>query len=187
MVQEIPRCRQRGVKRGTLRVVRSGVDLVKPIGRHVLTLAGDGKVGEKRFEISTLKKLLPIYIIYLIVLAVWPATITAGEWQHNIIYEELVFEERIVFTFRFVEFIAAFTLLGYIIAEMRGRKNEAAEATLGWTFLIAVGSAIFIEVAKNYPSLNNISILSIVIITCASIYGAVIYRLHLSAIKRLTR
>jgi VanZ family protein len=147
-------------------------------------LTGNGAPREKRFEIPTIKKLLPIYIIYLLLLAFWPTTITAGEWQHLVIFEELVFEERIVLIFRFVEFIAAFTLLGYVIAEMRGRKDEAVEKTLGWTFFIAVAAAIFTEVLKTYPTLNSINILSIVIIISACLYGAVIYRLQLAAIER---
>jgi len=148
-------------------------------------LVNGGSTRENRFEIPTLKKLLPIYIIYLLLLAVWPTAITAGEWRHNIIFEELVFEERIVLTFRIVELVAAFTLLGYMISEMRGRKNESVETTLGWTFLIAAGSAIFIEILKTYPTLNNINILSIIIIITASLYGAVIYRLQLSTIERM--
>lgn len=148
-------------------------------------LLKESNTGENRFEIPTIKKLLPIYIVYLLLLAVWPAAIAAGEWKYNIIFEELVFEDRIVFIFRFVELIAAFTLLGYMIAEMRGRKNEAVETTLGWTFFIAAGAAIVIEVLKTYPAFSNIDILSIFIITSASIYGAVIYRLKLSAIERL--
>ena len=71
-------------------------------------------------------------------------------------------------------------------AEMRGRKNERTETTLGWIFLIAAVSATIIEIAKVYPALSSISILSVVIIISASIYGAVIYRLQLSAIERLT-
>jgi len=167
-----------------LKIVMFGIVVVFVV-QILVRLAGDEKAREKRFEIPTIKKLLPIYIIYLLLLAVWQTTMAAGEWRHNIIFEELVFEERIVVTFRFVEFISAFTLLGYMIAEMRGRKNEAVEATLGWTFLIAAGSAILIEIIRSYPAINNINILSIIIIISASIYGAVIYRLQLSAIERL--
>jgi glycopeptide antibiotics resistance protein/uncharacterized membrane protein len=140
---------------------------------------------ERRFELPALKRLLPVYAVYLLLLAAWPTTLPAGEWQFNISFEELAFNERIVFIFRFIEYIAAFTLLGYMIAEMRGRKNESVEKTLGWTFFIAAGSAIFIKILKTYPVLNNINILSIIVIISASIYGAVIYRLQLSAIERL--
>jgi glycopeptide antibiotics resistance protein/uncharacterized membrane protein len=145
------------------------------------------KIGsaDKRFELPTLKRWFPIYAIYLLLLSVYPIDLPAAEWQMNQSFQRLAFDEHILLTFRFVEFIAAFTLLGYMIAEMRGRKNEAVETTLGWTLLIAAGSAIFIEVIKAYPTMNNINILSIIIIITASLYGAVIYRLQLSAIERL--
>ena len=167
-----------------LKIVYFGIVIIF-IVQILARLAGNGAAREKRFEIPTIKKLLPIYIIYLLLLAFWPTTITAGEWQNRVIFEELIFEERIVLIFRFVEFIAAFTLLGYIIAEMRGRKNETVEKTLGWTFFITAVAAIFIEIIKTYPALNNLNVLSIIIIISASIYGAVIYRLQLSAIERL--
>lgn len=140
---------------------------------------------EQRFELPTLKKLLPAYAVYLFLLAAWPTTLPIGEWQFNINFEELTFNERIIFIFRFIESIAAFTLLGYIIAEMRGRKNESVEKTLGWAFIIAVGSAIFIEMVKSYPTLASMNMLSIIIIISANIYGVVLYRLQLSAIERL--
>jgi glycopeptide antibiotics resistance protein len=136
-----------------LTIVFFGIPIVLVV-QIFARLANEGNSREKRFEIPTIKKLLPIYIIYLLLLTVWPTAITAGEWQHNIIFEELVFEERIVFTFRFVELVAAFTLLGYMIAELRGRKDERVETTLGWTFLIAAGSAILIEIIKTYPAIN---------------------------------
>ena len=145
----------------------------------------NAKNAERRFELPALKRLLPVYAVYLLLLAAWPTTLPIEQWQFNINFEQLAFNEKMVFIFRFAEYIAAFTLLGYMIAEMRGRKNESVEKTLGWTFFIAVAAAIFIEVLKTYPALNSINILPMIIITAASIYGAVIYRLQLSAIERL--
>lgn len=145
--------------------------------------ARKAKPAERRFELPALKLLLPLYAVYLLLLAVWPTTLPIERWQFNINFEQLAFNEKIVFIFRFAENIAAFTLLGYMVAEMRGRKNEAAEKTLGWTFFISIAAAIFIQVLKTYPALNRISILPIIIITAASLYGAVIYRLQLSAIE----
>jgi glycopeptide antibiotics resistance protein len=140
---------------------------------------------ERRFELPTLKRILPLFGIYLLLLGIWPTTYPVDEWQLNIHFQKLAFNDRIAFTFRFIEFIAAFTLFGYIIAEMRGRKNESVDRTLGWTFLIAATAAILISVLKSYPALNSINILSIIIFISASIYGAVIYRLQLSSIQCL--
>ncbi len=172
------------ITRYPLRVIVFGAVLgaVSQLLARVLK-AGAGT--ERRFELPTLKRLFPLYLIYLLLVAAWPTTISLNEWQVFIDFQALTSGERIVFTFRFIELIAAFTLLGYMIAEMRGRKNESMEKTLCWTFFIAVGTAIFIEMIKTYPAINSINILPISIITAASIYGAVIYRLQLSAIRRL--
>ena len=140
---------------------------------------------EKRFELPTLKRLLPLYIIYLLLLAVWPTTIPLNDWQFNINFGELAFDEQIVFTFRFIEFIAAFTLFGYMIAEMRGRKNESFRRTLAWIFIAALISSIIIEIIRGYPPLLRSNILEIVFITAAGLYGSVIYRLQLSSIRSL--
>jgi glycopeptide antibiotics resistance protein len=141
---------------------------------------------ERRFELPALKRIFPVYAVYLLLLAAWPTTLPIEQWQFSVDFEQFAFDEKIVFIFRFAEYIAAFTLLGYMIAEMRGRKNEPAGKTLGWTFFIAVAAAIFIEMLKTYPALNKMNILPIMIITAASIYGAVIYRLQLSSIEKLS-
>ena len=74
------------------------------------------KRDKKRFELPTLKILLPLYAIYLILVAVWPTTLPFQEWQFKSNFQELALSERIVFTFRFIELIAAFTLFGYTSA-----------------------------------------------------------------------
>jgi hypothetical protein len=139
---------------------------------------------ERRFELPALKRLLPVYTVYLLLLVAWPTTLPIGAWQFNINFEELAFNEKIVFIFRFIEYIAAFTLLGYMIAEMRGRKNESVSRTLAWIFLAALISSILIEIIRGYPPLLGSNILEIVFITAAGLYGGVIYRLQLSSIQR---
>lgn len=143
------------------------------------------KKEERRLELPTLKRILPLFLVYLLLLVIWPTTSPIGAWLFNIDFQELVFNKKIVFTFRFIEFIAAFTLLGYMIAEMRGRKNESVGKTLGWIFFTTLIVSIIIEIIRGYPPLIRSSILEIVIITAAALYGGVIYRLQLAAIQRL--
>jgi hypothetical protein len=140
---------------------------------------------ERRFELPTLKRLLPLYTIYLLLLAVWPTTIPLNEWQYNISFQELAFDDRIVFTFRFIEFIAAFTLFGYMIAEIRGRKDDSLGKTLGWIFFITLSASVIIVILRGLSPLITFDPIEIIIITAASIYGGVIYRLQLVAIQRL--
>jgi hypothetical protein len=95
--------------------------------------------------------LIPIYVVYLFFLIFWPTTLPIGEWQARIDFQGLTLHERIVFIFRFIEFIAAFTLLGYMIAEMRGRKNESVGRPLAWIFFAALINSILIEIIRVYP------------------------------------
>jgi VanZ family protein len=153
--------------------------------RLIARISKADKADERRLELPTLKRILPLFVLYLLLLAIWPATLRIGAWLFNTDFQVLVFNKRVVFTFRFIEFIAAFTLLGYMIAEMRGRKNESAGKTLGWIFFTALICSIIIEIIRGYPPLLGSSILEIVFITAAALYGGIIYRLQLAAIQRL--
>ena len=144
---------------------------------------GDRK--ERRFELPTLKRLLPIYLIYLLLVAAWPTTVPLNEWQAFIDFKALTFDERIVFTFRFIELIVAFTLLGYMIAEMRGRKTEAAGKAFAWVLITAIAASVAVIMLKGLPASISFSLIETGLISAASLYGAIIYRLQLSSIRNL--
>jgi len=107
------------------------------------------------------------------------------DWQFKINFQGLVFNQRIVFTFRFIELIAAFTLWGYMIAEMRGRKNESAGKTFARVLITALVVFVIITMLKGLTVLISFSLIETGLISAASLYGAVIYSLPLSAIERL--
>jgi len=138
-----------------------------------------------RFVLPTLKRLLPLYIFYLLLLALWPTTVAFGEWQRTVHLQELMFDERIVFIFRFVEYIAAFTLLGYIVAEMRGRKQESVTKILVWIVVLSLSCVIGIVFLKGHTPFSLLTIVEVALITGASLYGGIIYRLQLAAIQRI--
>ena len=153
--------------------------------RLIAGISKAGKKDDRRLELPTLKRILPLFVLYLLLLVIWPTTLPISAWLFNTDFQELVFNKRVVFTFRFIEFIAAFTLLGYMIAEMRGRKNESAAKTLGWIFFTALICSIIIETIRGYPPLLTSTMLEFVFIIAAGLYGGIIYRLQLAAIQRL--
>ena len=155
------------------------------LARLIAQISKAGKMNERRLELPTLKRILPLFVLYLLLLIIWPTTSPIGAWLFKTDFQALMFNKRLVFTFRFIEFIAAFTLLGYMIAEMRGRKKESAGKTLGWIFFTALVCSISIAAIRGYPPLIRSSILEIIFITAAALYGGVIYRLQLAAIQRL--
>lgn len=144
-----------------------------------------GNKSMRRFEMPTLKKVFPLYGLYLLLVSVWPTTLPLGEWSNGLDYRRFTEVQRIVFTSRFIEVIVAFTLLGYMVAGMRGRNNESALKTLSWVVGCASAFSIFMAVLRDFITGQLSSVLEASLFTGAALYGAVIYRLQLAAVKRL--
>ena len=144
-----------------------------------------GNKSERRFELPTLKKVFPLYGLYLLLLSVWPTTLPLAGWSNGLDYGRLTEVQRIVFASRFIEVIAAFTLLGYMAAGMRGRKSESVLKTVGWVVGCASAFSIFTAVLRDFITGPLSSVLEASLFTGAAVYGAVIYRLQLAAVKRL--
>ncbi|MFO0583705.1 MAG: VanZ family protein [Anaeromyxobacter sp.] len=109
---------------------------------HALARRGAGR--ERRRELPALRRAAPAFLAYLATIALWRPPLAGTP------FGALSFEARVAATFRFVEVLAAFTLLGYAIAEVRGRREEpasrlgllvAATAAAGYGALLALGGA----------------------------------------------
>jgi hypothetical protein len=138
---------------------------------------------ERRFELPTLRNLLPVYAAYLILVYVWPTTIPLNEWGFSVNFKHLDYYQRNMFIFRFVEVIAAFTLFGYIIAEMFGRKTASSSKTfLAVLFITLFGSA-GISIFKGNPPAAAANLIEPASITAAALFGALIYRRQLATIR----
>jgi glycopeptide antibiotics resistance protein len=144
-----------------------------------------GGRSERRFELSTLQRVFPLFGGYLILLSVWPTTLPLGAWPHGIDYRQFTELQRIVFTARFIEVIAAFTLLGYMVGEMRGRRNDSGLKTAVWVLGASLGFSILAAGLRDFLSGPLSSALEATIFSSAALYGALIYRLQLAAIKRM--
>ena len=138
---------------------------------------------DRRFEVPTLRKIFPLYFVYMLLLVFWPTTLAFGQWNVNVAFQDLMLNERIVFTFRFIESIAAFTLLGYMLAEMRGRKDDSRIKILLMIVTFTLSFLIAVAILKGPPSLSYQTLVEIILITGASVYGAMIYRLQLTALQ----
>ena len=129
----------------------------------------------RRFEVATLKKLLPVYGVYLLLLLLLPATMGVGK---------LPAQTRLMTTIRLVEFIAAFAVLGYVTAEIRGRKVESHAAVLILTVCISAGLLVIIGLIKGSIPITPERLYHILPFILASLTGGIIYRFQLTAFKR---
>ena len=141
----------------------------------------------RRFEVPVLKKVFPFYLVYLLLMAMWPLRFDLPGWQAvwGLPYES--HDGGSITLFRVIEYFAAFTLFGYILAEFRGRKREPLGHTLAWIALPTVILSTALETARGFIPGLHASVTEWIVVNVVALYGAGLYRLQLSAIEKRRR
>ena len=84
-----------------------------------------------------------------------------------------------------VEVVAAFTLFGYMLAELRGRREArfraGAKYIAGW----AAGAGFVAELLEGLRPDGSASLLRGVMVVAAALYGAWLYHLQRAHVRRL--
>ena len=161
-----------------------GVGLAVPLLVTVPGLPGMGE-GERRFELLTLRRVGPLYAVYVILLLLWPWPWTPQPWRASLGFAEIANRPGVIPTLRILEGMAAFTLLGYMLAELRGRHEEPLHQTLQWLLVWSMLGAGGIELVRGFHPRHVASLSHYIVLTSAALYGGVIYRLQLATVQRL--
>ncbi|HEX2828844.1 MAG TPA: VanZ family protein [Burkholderiales bacterium] len=140
-------------------------------GRRPLHDAGSNR----RFEVPLLRSALPLFAVYLVVLAIAPLFGVMGAWRGGIGFPAVAPSR--VETAQVLELCAAFTLLGYIATELRGRDvkgyRDAFPRLIAW----GVGLAIAVEAARGFD-LHGASAARGVLLVAAGLFGGWLYYLQ---------
>jgi VanZ family protein len=144
----------------------------------------DGKPS-RRFEAATLRVILPLFGIYLALSVITPFASPTGTWSGAL---GLAFPGRNLQNaglYRALEQIAAFALLGYALAEYRGRVHDHLHrllpAVLVWT---APASAALQWLRGWHPAHGSSGVL-LALTVAASAGGAWLYVLQLEHVRAL--
>jgi glycopeptide antibiotics resistance protein len=161
-----------------------GVGLAVPLLVTMPGLPGMGE-GERRFELLTLRRIGPLYAVYVILLLLWPWPWAPQPWRASLGFAEVANRPGVIPTLRILEGMAAFTLLGYMLAELRGRRDEPLHQTLQWLLVWSMLGAGGIELVRGFHPRHVASLAHGIVLTSAALYGGVIYRLQLATVQRL--
>jgi len=137
----------------------------------------------RRFEVPLLKDAAPIYATYLVMIVAVPLRGGVGEWSFTPGFREIASDQ--VEILRLLELVAAFTLVGYMVAEFRGRAvaryREAVPRLLGWGVAVALAT----EAARGYQLDQGASAARGMLIAGAALYGGWLYYLQRAHVVRL--
>ncbi|HEU5154239.1 MAG TPA: hypothetical protein VFU03_05895, partial [Gemmatimonadales bacterium] len=151
-------------------------------------LTPTGNAGaERRFEGAALNRIIPVFLVYLLFLAVWPPALHSWrrlpEW--GLVPElEDVSTEGVL---SLLEYIAGFTLLGYALAEKRGRREEPMRDLVSRAALRGAACAGVLELVSAFHAGSRASGLRLLMSVVAAGYGAALYAVQRAHIRTILR
>jgi glycopeptide antibiotics resistance protein len=141
--------------------------------------------GERRFEGSTLNRVIPGFMIYLVLLVLWPPAPRFGGWRLGWGLEVQLGDVSTDAIFSLLEYLAAFTLLGYALAEHRGRLDESTRRLVLRSGGVGFAWAAVLELAATLHVGSMGSGLRLAMAVVAVSYGAGLYALQRAHIRGL--
>jgi VanZ family protein len=140
-------------------------------------------LSNRRFEVPLLAKAAPLYAIYLLMIVAMPLGGGFGDWSFRVGFPEFTSDQAEIL--RLLEAVAAFTLLGYMLAEFRGRSQmgfrEAVPGLVGWSVALALAT----EALRGYHPVHGASASRGMLLAGAVLYGGWLYHLQRAHVVRL--
>jgi glycopeptide antibiotics resistance protein len=162
-----------------------GITLVALATRVLTIFPWFGTSDQRRFEIPVLKRVWPIFAIYLILLSLSPLPSSYRHWSGTWgLYHPSV-GQSIVPVWRLTEYLAAFTLLGYLVAESHGRRNISQAKSILWSCFWCGLAAALLEAFRGVHPQYAASFLEALFAFTGSLYGSLIYWLQLHTVQRI--
>jgi len=139
----------------------------------------------RRFERVTLRRLIPGFILYLILQALWPPLQPTAVWHGSFGLMNPLAREDIRVNIRLIEHLAAFTILGYIAAEWRGRAELSWGRDFPQLLLVGIVSAVILEILVGFQAGPGASFLRLMIASGGALFGGILYHLQRDHVRFL--
>jgi len=139
----------------------------------------------RRFELPTLRLLLPVYAAYLTLSALWPLADLSTAWQGSwtLVLPGMTLSETLVY--RALEQVAAFTLVGYMSAEFHGRDTRSLSRSWPRVLAWALPVALLLQAGRGFRVGEGGSLSLLLLTQVAAIFGAWLYVLQRDHVRAL--
>jgi VanZ family protein len=142
-------------------------------------------IKDRRFEKSTLQRLFPIFGFYILLLTLWFPSSVTGHWHVFFGFTNRVTETSMQALYPRLEYLVAFTILGYLLAEWRGRQELPLSKDLPHLFVIILGTTLCLEFLSGFQSGRGASVVRLILTIVSALFGGIIYHLSREHIRFL--
>ncbi len=164
------------------------VVMLAAVGAFVWTRSADrsgARSINRRFESRALTEAAPFYVAYLLLLVAPVAGATESSWSVTVGFAAAMGVWAAGSVLHVVELVAAFTLLGYMLAEFRGRRESRFRAGARYVAAWAAGAAVVCEALEGFHPDGSASLARLTLLVVAALYGAWLYHLQRAHVRRL--
>lgn len=139
---------------------------------------------DKRFELQTLNKVIPIFSGYILLLSQWPLKLPSINFHLSIMPNINMEQYYLTEIYRYIEYFTGFTLIGYFISEYVNRSNnQENKPSRVMMWIVVVAAAL--EVLRGFHPLHTITLLHFVLAVFWGLSGALIYIMQLYYFKMI--
>ncbi len=142
-------------------------------------------IKDRRFERNTLKRLLPIFALYILFVTFWFPFSPFGPWHILFGFTGQITETSIQLLYPRLEYLVAYTILGYILAESRGRLELPLSKDITYLFMSVTGVVLLIEFLSGFQIGRGASVVRFIFTIASTLFGGIIYHLSRDHIRFL--
>jgi glycopeptide antibiotics resistance protein len=139
----------------------------------------------RRFESRVLWEASPFYGAYMLLLVAPVSGYASNRWRGSFGFAAPAGDWTAAAVLHVVEVVAAFTLLGYMLGELRGRREarfrQGVKYVAGW----AACAGFVAELLQGLRPDGSASVLRGVMLVVAALYGSYLYHLQRAHVRRL--
>jgi hypothetical protein len=141
------------------------------------------RAGERRFEQAALSHAMPMFLAFLAVLVALPLAGELTHWRLSIGFPSTARALGTLEQLRTLECLAAASVLGYVVAEMGGRRELAYSRVLPRLVALSAIFAVGVEAVRGVEPGIGASVAESLLVTAAGPYGGWIYHLQRALVR----
>jgi len=153
--------------------------------RSVATARARDRHGDQRVELPTLRMVLPLFAAYFALASLWPLDAVDGVWRGGWALAPASSGISRTSLMQALEYLAGFTLVGYVTAEFNGRSNESyrviVRRVLRCTFVLVV----LLESARGWNTTIGASLAVSILAVLSGLFGGWLYHLQRDHVRTL--
>jgi VanZ family protein len=147
--------------------------------------APGGNGESRRFELPTLRLLMPCFAAYLALSSLWPLDAAVPDWYAGLALAPPHVVSNRAGVLVLLEHIAGFTLVGYIIVEFRGRAMLPYGAMIGQVMLWGGGISLLLELSRAWHPGYRASGATLLLTVAGCAFGGWLYHLQRDHVRAL--